>query len=53
MSIIVTFAWTMVNHTTVLHLPLIVYCSFPTYIGYFALGCYSLFGNKVNDKYHR
>ena len=39
MSIIVTFAWTMVNHTTVLHLPLIVYCSF-TYIGYFALGCY-------------
>lgn len=39
-SIIITFVWTMVNHTTGLHVPLIVYCSFPTYIGYFALGCY-------------
>lgn len=40
MSIIITFVWTIVNHTTDLHLPLIVYCSLPTYIGYFALGCY-------------
>lgn len=39
-SIIVSFLWTLVNNTTDVYIPLIVYCSFPTYIGYFALGTY-------------
>ena len=39
-SISVTFGWSLVNYTTHLYMPLIVYCSFPTYIGYFALGCF-------------
>lgn len=39
-SILATFVWSLVNFVTNLHVPLIVYCSFPTYIGYFALGCY-------------
>lgn len=39
-SIAVTFGWSLINYTTDIHPPLILYCSFPTYIGYFALGCY-------------
>lgn len=39
-SILVTFGWSLVTYALNIHLPLIVYCSFPTYIGFFALGCY-------------
>lgn len=40
LSIIVSFFWTFVNNTMDVYIPLIFYCSFPTYIGYFALGIY-------------
>lgn len=39
-SIVVTSFWSLINYTTDIHPPLILYCSFPTYIGFFALGCY-------------
>lgn len=39
-SIAFTFFWSLVNYATDIRPPLILYCSFPTYIGFFALGCY-------------
>ena len=39
-SIVVTCAWSIINYATEMNPPLVLYCSFPTYIGYFALGCY-------------
>lgn len=39
-SIVVTCGWSLVIYAFNIHPPLIVYCSFPTYIGFFALGCY-------------
>lgn len=39
-SLVVTYGWSLVNYTTDIHPPLVAYCSFPTYIGFFALGCY-------------
>lgn len=46
-SIAVTCAWSIINYATEIKPPLIFYCSFPTYIGYFALGCY-IGRNKVS-----
>lgn len=46
-SIVITCAWSIINYTTEMNPPLILYCSFPTYIGYFALGCY-IRRNKVS-----
>lgn len=39
-TIVVTYGWSLVSYTTDVHLPFVVYGSFPTYIGFFALGCY-------------
>lgn len=39
-SITVTYGWSLVIYAFNIHPPLVVYCSFPTYIGFFALGCY-------------
>lgn len=39
-SIVVTYGWSLVIYKFNIHPPLVIYCSFPTYIGFFALGCY-------------
>lgn len=39
-SIVVTFGWSLVIYAFNIYPPFIVYSSFPTYIGFFALGCY-------------
>lgn len=45
-SLIVTLGWSIIKYSNGIVLPLIAYCSFPTYIGFFALGCY-IGKNKV------
>lgn len=47
LSIIVTYGWSLILYSSNVQLPLVAYCSFPTYIGFFALGCY-LGKNKVS-----
>lgn len=39
-SLILTLVWSIIKYSNGIELPLVVYCSFPTYIGFFALGCY-------------
>lgn len=46
-SLIVTLGWSIIKYSDGIELPLVAYCSFPTYIGFFALGCY-IGINKIN-----
>lgn len=39
-SLTVTLGWSIIKYSNGIELPLVAYCSFPTYIGFFALGCY-------------
>lgn len=45
-SLVVTLGWSIIKYSNGIMLPLVAYCSFPTYIGFFALGCY-IGKNKV------
>lgn len=39
-SLLVTLGWSIIKYSNGIVIPLVAYCSFPTYIGFFALGSY-------------